>query len=150
MTGLHPYRTPPASLFPFQGCCRAGWVGAATGTSPGPRRNERIACGGSRLGGRFGGSGRMTEEAGGPGVSPAASGCFRLDAEAPGYLDDPYPVFHALRSQSPVYLAPGGVWYLSRFDDVTAVLSDGRFVRQPPAGAAPIRGHSRADRQSGG
>src|SRR3546814_21120414 len=86
----------------------------------------------------------MTEEAGEPAVSPAASGCFRLDAEAPGYLDDPYPVFHALRSQSPVYLAPGGVWYLSRFDDVTAVLSDGRFVRQSPAGAAPISGHSRA------
>src|SRR3546814_8693625 len=86
----------------------------------------------------------MTEEAGEPAVSPAASGCFRLDAEVPGYLDDPYPVFHALRSQSPVYLAPGGVWYLSRFDDVTAVLSDGRFVRQSPAGAAPISGHSRA------
>src|SRR3546814_13312765 len=83
----------------------------------------------------------MTEEAGEPAVSPAASGCFRLDAEAPGYLDDPYPVFHALRSQSPVYLAPGGVWYLSRFDDVTAVMSDGRFVRQSPAGAAPISGH---------
>src|SRR3546814_2984232 len=77
-------------------------------------------------------------------VSPAASGCFRLDAEAPGYLDDPYPVFHAIRSQRPVYLAPGGVWYLSRLDDVTAVLSDGRFVRMSPAGAAHISGHSRA------
>src|SRR3546814_13086441 len=91
------------------------WPRGSTATSPAPRRHETIAAGGSRLGERFGGSGRMTEEAGEPAVSPAASGCFRFDAEAAGKLDDPSPVFPALGSPCPVTLEHDGVRYLSLF-----------------------------------
>ncbi len=73
----------------------------------------------------------------------AAGDGVTLDFDAPGYLDDPYPQLHALRAHSPVYLSPWGDWYLTRFDDVTAVLTDKRFRRQSPSGANPISGAAR-------
>ena len=73
----------------------------------------------------------------------AAPGGFALDFEAPGYLDDPYPHLHDLRDHSPVYLSPWGDWYLTRFADVSAVLTDKRFLRQSPGGASPISGAAR-------
>ena len=46
---------------------------------------------------------------------------FRLAAPPPGFVDDPYPVYAALRETSPVHpLAPGS-WLLTRYDDVLAV-----------------------------
>ena len=72
-----------------------------------------------------------------------AAGDFVLDFEAPGYLADPYPHLHALRDRHPVFLSPWGDWYLTRFADVSTVLTDRRFQRQSPAGANPISGAAR-------
>ena len=72
-----------------------------------------------------------------------AAGDFVLDFEAPGYLADPYPHLHALRDRHPVFLSPRGDWYLTRFADVSTVLTDRRFQRQSPAGANPISGAAR-------
>lgn len=73
----------------------------------------------------------------------ASAGGFALDVEAPGYLDDPYPHYHALRSHNPVYRSASGDWYLTRYTDVARVLTDQRFQRQSPGGANPISGESR-------
>lgn len=68
---------------------------------------------------------------------------FALDFDAPGFLDDPYPVYHALREYDPVYLSPWGDWYLTRYSDVAGVLTDKRFRRQSPSGTNPITGEDR-------
>lgn len=75
--------------------------------------------------------------------SVRSAGGFALDAQAPGYLDDPYPVYHALRAESPLWLSPSGAWYLSGYDDVLTLLNDQRFQRQSPGGTVPISGDSR-------
>lgn len=72
------------------------------------------------------------------GVSQAGRGGFGLDAGAPGFLDDPYPTYHALRASDPVYLSPWGDWYLTRYADVVTVLTDERFQRASPGGANPM------------
>ncbi len=66
-----------------------------------------------------------------------------IDFDAPGYIDDPYPHYHALRAAAPVYPSPWGDWYLTRFADVAQVLTDQRFQRQSPNGANPISGEAR-------
>ncbi|GAB4393426.1 MAG: cytochrome P450 [Kiloniellaceae bacterium] len=58
--------------------------------------------------------------------------------DAPGFLDDPYPHYHALRADNPVYQSPRGDWYLTRYADVAGVLTDQRFQRQSPHGETPI------------
>lgn len=78
------------------------------------------------------------------GESQAGRVDFGLDAAAPGFLDDPYPTYHALRAHDPVYLSPWGDWYLTRYADVAAVLTDKRFQRESPGGANPISGDARA------
>ncbi|NIA68781.1 cytochrome P450 [Pelagibius litoralis] len=70
-------------------------------------------------------------------------GDFDLDFDAPGFLDDPYPLYHALRDHDPVFLSPWGDWYLTRFADVAGVLTDKRFQRQSPSGTNPITGDDR-------
>lgn len=48
-----------------------------------------------------------------------------LDILAPHVRADPYPHYAALRRDSPVCLAePGGVWLVSRHDDIMALLRD--------------------------
>jgi hypothetical protein len=43
----------------------------------------------------------------------------------PDFRADPYPHYHRLRREAPVYRHPlFGVWYLSRYDDVLGVLRD--------------------------
>lgn len=71
------------------------------------------------------------------------AGGFNLDFDAPGFLDNPYPTYHALREHDPVFLSPWGDWYLTRFADVSRVLTDKRFRRQSPSGANPITGDHR-------
>jgi pimeloyl-[acyl-carrier protein] synthase len=85
----------------------------------------------------------MTEKQSDNSVAAAGAG-FDLDFEAPGYLDDPYPLLHALRAHNPVFLSPWGDWYLTRFADVSTVLTDRRFQRQSPGGTNPITGDNRA------
>jgi cytochrome P450 len=44
------------------------------------------------------------------------------DPFAPGFIDDPYPRYAALRETAPVYQHPLGFWMLSRYDDVSQLL----------------------------
>jgi pimeloyl-[acyl-carrier protein] synthase len=48
---------------------------------------------------------------------------FAQDAQA-----DPYPLYERMRAEYPVHFEPGhGVWFLSRYADVEALLKDARF-----------------------
>jgi len=68
----------------------------------------------------------------------------------PDHRVAPYLRYHRLRREAPVYRHPRlGVWILSRYDDVVAVLRDPRFVtnrrrslafqRRDPFGTCPGR-----------
>jgi cytochrome P450 len=46
----------------------------------------------------------------------------RFDPFAPGFTDDPYPQYAALREDAPVYHHPMGFWLLSHYDDVSWLL----------------------------
>jgi cytochrome P450 len=59
------------------------------------------------------------------------------DPFAPGFTDDPYPRYAALRAAAPVYQHPLGFWLLSRYDDVSQLLRaplsvDDRNVAEGP------------------
>jgi cytochrome P450 len=43
---------------------------------------------------------------------------------APGFTDDPYPQYSAVRAQSPVYQHPFGFWLLTRYADVSWLLRE--------------------------
>jgi cytochrome P450 len=43
---------------------------------------------------------------------------------APGFAENPYPQYAALRDGDPVHQNPFGVWMVSRYDDVRALLRD--------------------------
>src|SRR5438552_7316848 len=45
----------------------------------------------------------------------------RLD---PSFLDDPFPVYRALREHDPVHRMPDGSYFLSRYDDCATVYRD--------------------------
>jgi cytochrome P450 len=57
----------------------------------------------------------------------------RVDLFDPSFKADPYPTYAKLRSSAPVYRAAlpdgRGVWLITRYDDVLAVLKDQRFVK---------------------
>jgi cytochrome P450 len=42
----------------------------------------------------------------------------------PGYVENPYAQFAALRAHDPVHLTPFGTWHVSRYDDVLHLLRD--------------------------
>jgi cytochrome P450 len=46
---------------------------------------------------------------------------FRLTAPPPGFIDDPYPFYAALREQAPRHRLAADAWLLTRYDDVAAV-----------------------------
>jgi cytochrome P450 len=50
-----------------------------------------------------------------------------LDLLDPGFLADPYPVYHRLRAEDPVHHHPLGFYVLTRYEDVAAFLRDARF-----------------------
>src|SRR5437660_7405283 len=73
----------------------------------------------------------------------------------PEFLADPYPTYHRLRAEDPVHQSPLGFWVLTRYDDVSAVLRDPRFIKEPLAALVAARfgaegprglGHSMLDR----
>ncbi|SDJ44940.1 Cytochrome P450 [Lentzea albidocapillata subsp. violacea] len=66
----------------------------------------------------------MTQLAGHP--IPVA--CF--DPSAPEVQRDPYPYYHWLLRNDPVHRGVNGIWFVSRYDDVRAVLAEDRLVRQ--------------------
>jgi cytochrome P450 len=47
-----------------------------------------------------------------------------LNPFEPGFFDDPYTQYRAVREQDPVHLSPIGAWALFRYDDVYRVLRD--------------------------
>ena len=50
----------------------------------------------------------------------------------PGYVSNPYPLYHWLHRNAPVRRDPlGSVWVLTRYDDVNAMLRDPRFRKDP-------------------
>jgi cytochrome P450 len=80
---------------------------------------------------------------------------------APGFTDDPYPQYAALRAQAPAYQHPLGFWVLTRYDDVSWLLRaaglsvEDRNVAEGPltqlreqlrGGAEPVTGISMLDR----
>jgi len=73
----------------------------------------------------------------------------------PEFLADPYPTYHRLRAEDPVHQSPLGFCVLTRYDDVSAVLRDARFIKEPLAALVAARfgaevprgvGHSMLDR----
>ena len=46
----------------------------------------------------------------------------------PAFIADPYPTYRMLRERMPIWKSPLGVWVLSRYRDIAALLKDGRFV----------------------
>lgn len=50
----------------------------------------------------------------------------------PASRANPYPIFHRLREHAPIYHGPGGVWILTRYADITAVLRDPQFGYKEP------------------
>jgi cytochrome P450 len=50
-----------------------------------------------------------------------------LDLADPKFLADPYPAYRFLRDRAPVWRAPTGVWVLTRYGEIAAVLKDPRF-----------------------
>lgn len=49
---------------------------------------------------------------------------FDLRRLPPGFLDDPFPLYRALREHDPVHRMPDGSWFLSRYDECAAVYRD--------------------------
>jgi cytochrome P450 len=50
-----------------------------------------------------------------------------LNPFEPGFFDDPYAQYQAVREQDPVHLSPIGAWALFRYEDVHRVLRDPRL-----------------------
>src|SRR6266576_6070325 len=47
-----------------------------------------------------------------------------LNPFEPGFFDDPYAQYAAVREQDPVHLSPLGIWALFRYEDIYRVLRD--------------------------
>ena len=58
----------------------------------------------------------------------------------PGFNDDPYPHYKRLREEDPVHRSATGVWCLSRYEDVRAVLKDRRFAARDVPGQLRTKG----------
>src|ERR1700693_4714855 len=64
------------------------------------------------------------------------------------FLDDPYPLYRALRRHDPIHRMPDGSYFLSRYEDCAAVYrdaaswsSDKRIDFQPNFGASALYEH---------
>src|SRR5207248_9537422 len=62
-----------------------------------------------------------------------------FDPFAPGFTDDPYPHYAALRTQRPVEQHAFGFWVLWRHADVDALLRGRLSVEDHNAGPSPMR-----------
>lgn len=57
-----------------------------------------------------------------PASDPAGGDVVGLDPLAPGFFDDPYTQYAALRSSAPVHRSRFGPWMLTRYDDCVRLL----------------------------
>jgi cytochrome P450 len=79
-------------------------------------------------------------------MHPSVDG-FSLVNPTPGFIDDPYPIYAALRRQSPVHELASGSYLLTRYADVLAayrsshVSSDKRREFAPKFGDTPLFEH---------
>lgn len=67
---------------------------------------------------------------------------FELTRPPPGFIDDPFPTYAALRSRDPVHELEGGGVFLSRYDDAIAVYRDARASSDKKNEFAPKFGDS--------
>lgn len=56
----------------------------------------------------------------------------------PGFTDDPYPAYRRLREADPVYESPLGIWLLSQYEDVTAILRSQLSVDSRNVAGGPL------------
>ncbi|WP_283133998.1 cytochrome P450 [Rhizohabitans arisaemae] len=72
-----------------------------------------------------------------------------FDPLDPAYRADPYPSYHRLRREAPVYRTPRGHWLLSRYRECAEVFRDRRFghgsgrVLQENSFRRPVEGRSK-------
>ncbi|HKW53040.1 MAG TPA: cytochrome P450 [Stellaceae bacterium] len=59
-----------------------------------------------------------------PRAMRAAAMAFDIKRLEPRFLDDPYPLYRALREHDPIHRMPDGSYFLSRYDDCAAVYRD--------------------------
>jgi cytochrome P450 len=78
----------------------------------------------------------------------AAALAFDLRELPDAFYDDPFPAYHALRRWDPVHRCPDGSYFLTRYDDITAVYhdharfgSDKRVEFAPKFGDSPLYEH---------
>jgi cytochrome P450 len=60
-----------------------------------------------------------------------------FDPFAPGFTDNPYPQYAALRDEAPVYQHPRGFWLLTCYDDVSWLLRAGLSVEDRNLAESP-------------
>jgi cytochrome P450 len=61
-----------------------------------------------------------------------------FDPFAPGFTDDPYPQYAALRAAAPIYQHPFGFWLLTCYDDVSWLLRAGLSVEDRNIAPGPL------------
>ncbi len=61
-----------------------------------------------------------------PAAMRAAAIAFDLKQLEPRFLDDPYPLYRALREHDPIHRMPDGSYFLTRYEDCVAVYRDAR------------------------
>ena len=59
-----------------------------------------------------------------PEMLRAAALAFDIKRLEPRFLDDPYPLYRALRDHDPIHRMPDGSYFLSRYEDCAAVYRD--------------------------
>ncbi|WP_433179365.1 cytochrome P450 [Actinoallomurus sp. CA-150999] len=69
--------------------------------------------------------------------SPPSAPLF--DPFAPGFTDDPYPQYAAMREAAPVHEHPFGFWLLTRYEDVAWLLRAGLSVEDDNVADGPLR-----------
>jgi cytochrome P450 len=61
-----------------------------------------------------------------------------FDPFAPGFADDPYPQYAALRAVAPVYQHPFGFWLLTCYEEVSWLLRASLSVEDRNIAASPL------------
>jgi cytochrome P450 len=57
----------------------------------------------------------------------STTAALHFDVRDPAFLANPYPLFKQLRTAAPIWKAPFGRWFLTRYDDCNLLLRDRRF-----------------------
>lgn len=71
------------------------------------------------------------------GIAADQARAFDLSALPNGFIENPFPTYHALREHDPVHRNPDGSYFLTRYDHVAAVYRDSRFSSDKQAAFKP-------------